>query len=145
MNKKTLKVLKTKKIRKRVEKRNILQNKEKSLKVYGLNSAGIKSKLKSFDNVLSIWMLQETKLKPNETIKCENISDFQVFYLSRQKSQGGGLALGVIKDLESTLIREGDDDTEAIAVQVVVGKLPIRCVLAYGAQENDVLEKKNKF
>ena len=144
MNKKTLKVLKTKKIRKRVEKRNILQNKEKSLKVYGLNSAVIESKLKSFDNVLSrlrpsIWMLQETKLKPNETIKCENISDFQVFYLSRQKSQGGGLALGVIKDLESTLIREGDDDTEAIAVQVVVGKLPIRCGLAYGAQENDVL------
>ena len=64
----------------------------------------------SFNEILNnispqMWMLQETKLKPNEQIKCEAAKAFQIFYLSRQKSQGGGLALGVLKDLESTLIR----------------------------------------
>ena len=89
-------------------------------------------------------MLQETKLKPNEKIKWDSLSDFQVYYLSRQGSQCGGLALGVIKDLESTLIREGDDETEAISVQVVVGDISIRVITAYGAQENAVKERKEK-
>ena len=135
--------------RKRVQKRNKI-NKVQTLKIYGINAAGIKCKLKSFSNVLSrlspqIWMIEETKLKPGETIKCENIDDFQVFYLYRHNSQGGGLALGVTRDLESTLIRDGDDDVEAMAVQVVVGTLPIRVLLAYGAQENDMKEKKDNF
>ena len=97
----------------------------KSLKIYGLNSAGIRCKTKSFNDMLiklcpQIWMLQETKLKPNESIKCEALNDFQVFYLNRQNSQGGGLALGVTKELESTLIKEGDDNTEAMAILVSV-------------------------
>ena len=149
MSKKTLKQKKVKKVRKRCENRN-KTNKMKTLKVYGINSAGIKCKLKSFENVLStvqpqLWMLQETKLRPNETIKCEGINEFQVYYLARQQSQGGGLALGVIKELESTLVREGDDTTEAISVQVVAGKLPIRVVLGYGPQENAKKDIKDKF
>ena len=66
-------------------------------------------------------------------------------YLSRQESQGGGLAIGVTTDLESTLIREGDDQTEAMSVQVVVGNLPIRVINAYGPQENALKEKKEKM
>ena len=92
----------------------------KTIKIFGANAAGIKSKLKSFDLVLKevkpqIWMVQETKLKPNEKIKCESLNDYQVFYLNRQQSQGGGIALGVAKDLESTLIREGNDKTKAMS------------------------------
>ena len=69
--------------------------KSKILKVFGINAAGIKSKMDSFNEVLSvlkpqIWMVEETKLKPHENIRCGNLSDFQVFYLSRQESQGGG-------------------------------------------------------
>ena len=90
-------------------------------------------------------MLEETKLKPNETIRCEALDDFQVFYLNRQNSQGGGLALGVTKELESTLIKEGDDNTEAIVVQVSVGQLQIRILLAYGVQENAQKERKENF
>ena len=52
------------------EKRNKIK-KFKTLKIFGANAAGIKIKLKSFDLVLKevkpqIWMVQETKLKPNE-------------------------------------------------------------------------------
>ena len=124
--------------------------KNENLKLFGINSAGIKSKLDSFNEVLStlkphIWMLEETKLKPHEDIKGGLLSDFQVFYLSRQKSQGGGIALGVNKCLESTLLNEGDDETEVISVLVVVGDIPIRVIVGYGVQENASKEKKNKF
>ena len=135
--------------RKRGIKRNN-KSRNQILKIFGINAAGIKSKIKSFDNVLSrlkphIWAIQETKLKPHETIKCGALDEYQVFTSSRQKSQGGGVALGVHKMLESTLIREGDDDCEVISVLVVVGNMRIRVVVAYGVQENALKEKKEKF
>ena len=134
--------------KKRNKKRN--KNLDKSFTIYGINSAGIKSKLKSFDGVLNrikpqIWMMQETKLKTNEQISCVSLSNYQVYYLNREKSQGGGVALGVNKDLESALIREGDDDTEVISVKVFMEKIPIRAIAAYAPQENEVKEKKEKF
>jgi hypothetical protein len=92
-----------------------------------------------------IWMLQETKLKPSERIKSKFVDDFQVFYLSRQNCDGGGIALGVTIDLESTLIREGDDCVEAMAVHVLVGNLSICLMLAYRTQENELKENKDKF
>ena len=124
--------------------------KNQVLKIFGINAAGIKCKIESFDDVLCrlkphIWMVQETKLRPHESIKCGSLGDYQVFSLSRQKSQGGGLALGVNKMFESTLIREGDDDTEVISVLVVVGNIPIRVIAAYGVQENALKDKKDKF
>ena len=90
-------------------------------------------------------MLEETKLKANEKIKCEAANDFQIFHLNRQNSQGGGIAVGVEKNIESTLVREGDDKLEVISVQVVLGKIPVRLVVGYGPQENDEVEKKKNF
>ena len=124
--------------------------KSNSLKIFGVNAAGIKSKLKSFDEILTrlnpqVWMLQETKLKPDEKISCEASKAFQIYYLNRQNLQGGGLALGVVKELESTLIREGNDETEAISVNIVMGEATVRTILAYGPQENALKEKKDKF
>ena len=90
-------------------------------------------------------MIQETKLKPNEKISCAASSDYQIYYLYRQESQGGGLALGVVNELESTLIREGNDETEVISDQIVVNELPVRTVLGYGPQENAAKEKRIHF
>ena len=137
------------KIRKRCEKRKCKTISE-SLRIFAANAAGMNCKLKSFEAILStlkpqVWMLQETKLKPNGKVKCESINDYQVFYLNRQKSQGGGLALGVHKNIESTLIKEGDDEVEIIAVQTVLGKIPTRIIVGYGPQENALVERKNKF
>ena len=94
----------------------------------GVNAAGIKCKMDSLDDILKrlkpqIWSIQETKLKPNEKLKSEVINKFQVYYLNRQNSQGGGLAIGIDKDIESTLKREGNDEIEALAVQIVVGNV----------------------
>ena len=90
-------------------------------------------------------MIEETKLKPHEQLKGGSLDEFQVYYLSRQKSQGGGIALGINKMFESTLLNSGDDDTEAISVLVVVGSIQIRVVAAYGVQENATKERKEKF
>ena len=90
-------------------------------------------------------MLEETKLKANETMKCESSDHFNIFYLNRQNSQGGGLALGVHKEIESTLIREGNDETEMLSVQAVLGKIPVRIIVAYGPQENAPVLKKQSF
>ena len=144
-----LKQLKSNKTRKRCQNRNKI-TKMHSIKFYGINAAGIKCKQKSFENVLitikpQIWTIQETKLKPNEKINCEALNEYQVYYLSRQHSQGGGLALGVSKDIESALIREGDDDTEILSVQIVAGDFPIRIVTGYGPQENSNSSIKEKF
>ena len=134
--------------RKRCQRRNKIEN--DNFKVYAINAAGIKSKLISFESVLkniqpSLWMLQETKLKRNELISCASVNDFSVYYLNRQNSQGGGIALGVRKDFKSTLINKGDDVIEAISVKVFVKEFPIRVVTAYGPQENALKEKKEKF
>ena len=61
----------------------------------------------------SIWIVQETKLKSKETIPSVCLNDFQVYYLNR-------VAFGVSKDFESTLINEGDDETEVVSVKVNV-------------------------
>ena len=147
MKKKILKQKKPKRIRKRNEKRKKII-KYKEINFFGINAAGIKSKLKSFNEVLmrikpKIWFVQETKLKPQEEIICEAVNNFQVFYLNRHDSQGGGLAIGVVKDFESTLLREGNDEVEAISIKIGAGKLSIRTVLAYGPQENSKKEKKD--
>ena len=90
-------------------------------------------------------MMQETKLKPNEKISCASLTDFQVFYLNRQNSQGGGIALGVSKDFESTLVKEGNDETEAISVKISLEEIEVRAICAYGPQETATKEKKDKF
>ena len=98
--------MKTKK-RKRVQYR--AKDKISKLKLFGINSAGLKSKLYSFNNILQqikpqILTIQETKLKQNENLKGEIAEKYQIFYLSRRETQGGGLAIGVDKEIESTLI-----------------------------------------
>ena len=116
----------------------------------GVNAAGINSKLESLNAMLvklkpQIWCVQETKLKENETLKCEAIKDFQVYYLYRQNSGGGGLALGIDKNIESTLMLQGDDETEVEDVLADVGGLLVRIVIGYGYQENSLKSSKDKF
>ena len=78
-------------------------------------------------------------------MKSEALNKFQIYYLNRQESHGGGLAIGVDKEIESTLMREGNDDIEALVVHVVLGKIPVNIVVAYGPQETALKEKKERF
>ena len=129
------------------------------VKIIGINTAGITSKMDSFDKVLydiqpSIFMLQETKRKVGcAKMKAKNLENFQVFELRREKSReeggkglcGGGLAIGALHDLKPVLVRQGDDDTECLTIEVTAGQTRFRCVNGYGPQLGDPKERKCKF
>ena len=65
------------------------------------------------------------------------------YELLRQNRNGGGLALGCSKD--PVWVREGNDQVEAISVDIFLKNMKIRCCCAYGPQENDPVEKKLAF
>ena len=47
--------------------------------------------------------------------------------------------------LEPSWISEGDDDAEALTVEIWVEGFPVRLICAYGPQECDNKERKEKF
>ena len=42
-------------------------------------------------------------------------------------------------------LREGDDEVEALSVEIVVKNMKVRCCVAYGCQENDLVDRKDAF
>ena len=42
-------------------------------------------------------------------------------------------------------MRQGDDDTECLSIEIVVGNRQIRCVAGYGPQLGDSIERKDIF
>ena len=112
-----------------------------------MNAAGLKPKLSTFKKVLtelkpSVFFVEESKLKEEGKIKLEN---YVVFELVRETKEGGGLMLGCVKELKPALVRKGNDDVEAMSVDIFVKSMKIRCVVAYGCQENNLIEKKEAF
>ena len=75
------------------------RKKKEMLKVsfLGINSAGLSSKLHSFDKLLSdvtpgVFFVQETKMRRIGNIKTPNVKKYQVFELVRKSKGCGGLA-----------------------------------------------------
>ena len=128
-------------------KRKNTKNFSRNLRFLGVNAAGLKSKLLSFNKVLtelnpSVFFVEETKMKYEGRLKLKN---YVVFEKIRQDKNGGGIALGCIKDLNPVWVREGEGDIEALSVEISVKNMKIRCCVAYGFQENENIEKKNNF
>ena len=116
----------------------------------GINSAGLSSKLHSFDKLLSdispgVFFVQETKMRRIGNIKTLNVKKYQVFELVRKSKGCGGLALGALHTLNPTWLGEGNDEIECLSIEITVQKLKIRCVVGYGPQEGDKNERKEKF
>ena len=110
----------------------------------GNNVAHLESKLDTFENYLntenpSVFMLQETKTKTAGKIKTETAKKYTIYELHRKKEKvsGGGLAIGVLKELHPAFINEGDDEVEVLTVEIWVEDFPIRLVVAYGPQNSD--------
>ena len=113
----------------------------------GVNAAGLRSKLNTFKKVLidlqpSVFFIEESKYRTIGQLKLNN---FIIFELVRQNKEGGGLALGCAKELQPVWLREGDDQVEALSVEIVLKTMKIRCVVAYGCQETDSVERKDAF
>ena len=108
----------------------------------GVNAAGLRSKINTFKKVLidlqpSVFFIEESKYRTIGQLKLNN---FIIFELVRQNKEGGGLALGCAKELQPVWLREGDDQVEALSVEIVLKTMKIRCVVAYGCQETDSVE-----
>ena len=91
----------------------------------------------------SMFFIQETKFKDYGKLKVENYIIYEL--LRKTNVGGGGFVIGVIKELNPALVREGDDDIEALSVEIALKNIKIRCCTAYGCQENEKVEKKEKF
>jgi exonuclease III len=110
----------------------------------------LSSKLDSFENLLvkenpSIFCLQETKMKRPNQIKTSSAKNYTMYELLRKNSGGGGLCVGVHRDLQPVWIAQGDDEVECLVVEVWLNDFPIRIINGYGPQGNDKIERKQKF
>ena len=79
-----------------------------------------------------------------QKFKVEN-PKYTVFRLERVKTGGGGIVIGALDDLKPVLVNEGDDESEALTVQISVNNLEIRCVVGYEACESDRQAKKIRY
>ena len=113
----------------------------------GANAAGFSSKKSSFESIIeskrpSLFFFQETKMKREGIIK---LCGYQIYELVRSSKQGGGLAIGALKDFELAFISEGNDDTEILVIEVKLNGMQVRCINGYGPQESDSKDRKQKF
>ena len=89
--------------------------------------------------------LQAIPVTPKNINKTLKLDNYIVYESVRQnRDGGGGLALGVIKELHPAWVRDGGD-VEALSVNISLKNLQIRCCVAYGCQESDATEKKEAF
>ena len=82
--------------------------------------------------------------RPNQ-IKTSSAKNYTMYELLRKNSGGGGLCVGVHRDLQPVWIAQGDDEVECLVVEVWLNDFPIRIINGYGPQGNDTIERKQKF
>ena len=107
------------------------------MKIAGVNAAGLMSKIESFEKLLldeapSIVCVQESKIRKPNQIKTASSKKYIIYELHRKNKSGGGLCIGVLKDLQPVWVAQGDDEVECLAVEVWVDEFPVRVVTAYG-------------
>ena len=90
-------------------------------------------------------MLQETKLSRKNLLK---LDDYEIFEHVRKNKKGGGIMIGVKKDIQATPVDVSptDEEIEIIVVEIQFNKdVTVRFLTGYGPQEDECEEKINKF
>ena len=110
------------------------------------------SKLDSFDNWIreskpGIFTMQETKVTIMGQIQSQSTNKYQLYEKIQEVNPGlgGGLCIGVNKNLHSSLLREGEEEVECLTVQVQVGQQEMVVVCGYGPQVYASPARKEKF
>ena len=135
-------------------RRKLNKTKISKLKFVGNNADGLLNKLESLENMLqenpSVFFIQETQMLRPGRIKTPSANRYTWYELHRTSKaskgeKGGGIAIGVLNVLQPSWVSEGDDDAEAITVEIWVEGFPVRLICGYGPQEYDKIERKDKF
>ena len=97
----------------------------------GVNPAGVRSKWPTWVKIINqsgarLWTMQETKSAQANQLKME---DFIIYERIRSEQDGGGVAIGAKKDLNPVLIAEGEENVEAISIDITLAK--IKCSRIY--------------
>ena len=113
----------------------------------GVNPAGIRSKWPTCRKIVTqsgarLWTMQETKSAQGNQLKMD---DFVIYERIRTNNEGGGVAIGAKKDLNPVPIAEGEENVEAISIDINLAKIVISCTSAYGPQQRDTAMNKSKF
>ena len=148
-------VIKDNKSKRKRQRRRESKVKEIKLKLLGNNVDGVLNKLESLESIIKTEnpgaiFLQETKVGRTGRIRIPSNKSYSWYELARTESaekgaRGGGLAIGVLNDLEPSWINEGDNEAEALTIEIWIGGFPIRLICGYGPQEGDKIERKLKF
>ena len=117
--------------------------------ILGTNANGLKPKKESLINLLAtdnpqVFMIQETMMKkPNQMM----IPGYQLYEKVRKGKGGGGIMIGVRKDVESVpvIVSNHDDDVEILVIEVGLKAMTVRFLTAYGPQEGASDDTVNKF
>ena len=86
--------------------------------------------------------MQETKSVQANRLKMD---DFVIYERIRSEREGGGVAIGAKKDLNPVLIAEGEENVEAITIDITLAKMIISCTSAYDPQQRDSAINKSNF
>ena len=119
------------------------------LVVTGTNANGLRTKRESFLYLLAndspqVVMVQETKAKRKNQLKAQG---YELFEKVRTGKDGGGIMIGVRKDIDSTpvIVSNDDEDVEILTVEIIFKSIAIRFLTGYGPQEDSSEDKINKF
>ena len=114
-------------------------NKCKTLKIFSVNAASLKPKVKSLKSHietlnLAIFAIQET----HSTNKGQYDGEFDnhiIFEAIRKSKMKGGTLIGVHKSLKPVLIREYSEEFELLVIEIMINNKQIRIISGYGPQE----------
>ena len=128
-------------------KQNSVKSVEKYLIFGGVNPDGALSKITTLrkairESMSSVWMMQETKVSQQGQLRFEG---FITYEHTRTEKDGGGVSISVLKDLNPAFVVDGGEAVEALTVNIHLKQITISCNTAYGPQESDPIDKKEKF
>ena len=137
-------------------KKNVRRGKRKrenelleKLVIAGTNANGIKSKKESFIHWLEndnpqVVMVQETKVTRKNQF---NVPGYEFFEKPRIGKGGGGVMIGVRKDIDGVpvVVSNHDEDVEILVIEIVLKAMTIRFLTGYGLQEGAPEDEINKF
>ena len=139
------------KSRKKGTRRGFKKRKQytEELTITGTNANGLKCKKQSFINLLKtdnpqVFMIQETKLRKKNQF---TIPGYALYEKVRKGRGGGGIMIGIKKDIQSVpvIISDHDDEVEILVIEVALKSMPVRFLTAYGPQEDASEDSINKF